>query len=170
MNIDQLSTYLRNFDRPHADLLAEGIVPAGDLIEVYPDAWTLYLEPAPGLSLCFWAETRKLESMMFSLAETNIVDDIYQDKLPAPYDKCLTRADALVILGDPIESRGPFKMPLPMGDVGGWDKFEFVAQDQPKLVIVVQYGVDLSVSAMAFALAKTGADRLQEEYESRLKG
>lgn len=169
MNAQQLESYLRNLGVSHDELVAKGIVSSGKFIEVYPGAWTVYLEPVPGLTLSFWAEDKKFESLIFSLAETSTSKIVYQEKLPEPYARCVTRENALEILGEPVESKGPFKMPQPMGEVGGWDKFSLVGRQYPGLVIIVKYDVAMKVVGLAFAVAKTGFDHLRDEAEHQAK-
>ncbi|QHG67856.1 DUF6392 family protein [Pseudomonas putida] len=165
MNAQQLESYLDNLGRPHAELVAEGVVPAVDFIEVYPGAWTLYLEPVPGLYLCFWAENKQFESVIVSLAETATAKTVYKHKLPDPYVECVTRDVALNVLGEPFESKGPFKMPLPMGEVGGWDKFHLLDQKYPGIIALFKYDVAMNVTGVAFALEQTGFDRMRDEVK-----
>lgn len=167
MNAQQLESYLTNLGRPHAKLVAEGVVPAVDFIEIYPGALTLYLEAASGLNLCFWAESKEFESVIVSLAETVTTKTVYQHELPEPYIKCVTRDIALNIFGEPIESRGPFKMPLPMGEVGGWDKFHLLDQKYPGIIVLFKYDVAMNVTGVAFALEKTGFDRMRDEAKQQ---
>lgn len=163
MNTQQLEAYLLGLGRFHEELVVNGVVPPGDLIEVYPGAWTLYLEPVPGLELCFWAEDKRFESVILSLSETATSKVVYQQKVPEPYGRCVTREATLKILGKPIESKGPFKMPLPMGEVGGWDKFVLAGWEHKELVVIVKYDVAMNVIGLAFALAKTGFDRIRDD-------
>jgi len=52
-----------------------------------------------------------------------------------------------------------------MGEVGGWDKFSLEGQGHPGLVVIFSYDVHMKVEGLAFALAKSGFDRLSEEFE-----
>jgi len=165
MNTQQLQSYLLNLGKFHADLVANDVVPADHLMEIYPDSWTVYLKPSPGLELCFWAEDKRFESVILSLAETTISKVVYTQGLPEPYASCVTREAALTVFANPVESKGPFKMPLPMGQVGGWDKFSLEGQGHPGLVVIFSYDVHMNVKRLSFALAKSGFDRLREEFE-----
>jgi len=165
MNNQQLQSYLLNLGRFHSELLANDVIPSGHLIEIYPGSWTVYLKPSPGLELCFWAEDKRFESVILSLAETTTSKVVYSQGLPEPYSNCVTREAALTVFGSPVESKGPFKMPLPMGEVGGWDKFSLEGQGHPGLVVIFSYDVHMKVEGLAFALAKSGFDRLSEEFE-----
>ncbi|HYQ49772.1 MAG TPA: hypothetical protein VES70_05010, partial [Pseudomonas sp.] len=78
---------------------------------------------------------------------------------------CVTREAALTAFGNPVESKGPFKMPLSMEQVGGWDKFSLEGQGHPGLVVLFSYDVHMNVKRLSFALAKSGFDRLREEFE-----
>jgi len=65
----------------------------------------------------------------------------------------------LKVLGDPIESKEPYKKPFPLGESGGWDKFDLVGLGFEKLYVLFEYGVDMSVTGLMFSLKETGYDR-----------
>jgi len=165
MNAQQLKSYLLNLGKFHPELVANDVVPSDHLIEIYPGSWSVYLTLSPGLELRFWAEDKRFESVILSLAETTTSKVVYSQGLPEPYASCVTREAALTVFGNPVESKGPFKMPLPMGQVGGWDKFSLEGQGHPGLVVIFSYDVHMNVKRLSFALAKSGFDRLREEFE-----
>ena len=165
MNASQLEIYLKNIGRSHADLVSEQIVTAEKLIEVYPDPLTLYLEPEPGLYLVFWAETKVFESLLICRAKSFPDAVIYQEELPSPYGDLVNRQVVLAALGQPYESKGPYKMPFPSGEVGGWDSFEILGGGYDNLGFTTDYDRQLNVVQLAFSLKKTSLEIELEEHE-----
>lgn len=165
MNIQELDSYLSRLGKSQDELIREDNSWLTDFVEVYPGALSVYLQPAPGLNLRFWAEDRRFESVIISIAPTATSKSVYQRKLPQPYDGCTTREQTLKFLGDPLETKGPFMMPLPMGKVGGWDKFEL--KGHVGLVVIVKYDVDLNVIGLSFALRESGYDRMRDEVQQQ---
>ncbi|WP_313738471.1 DUF6392 family protein [Pseudomonas sp.] len=165
LNFSQLEIYLKCLGRSHADLVAEQIVTAEKLIEVYPDPLTLYLEPEPGLYLVFWAETKIFETLIICRAKTFPDAVVYSAELPEPYGGFVNREVVLATLGQPYESKGPYKMPLPSGEAGGWDSFEIFGGGHDSLGFTANYDCQLNVVQLAFSLKKTALDIELEEYE-----
>lgn len=168
MNAQKLNSYLNRLGRPQDELIREDDSWLTDFVEVYPGALSLYLQPEPGLNLRFWAEDKRFESVIISIAPTAASKSVYQHKLPQPYDGCVTREETLKVLGGAVESRAPFMMPLPMGNVGGWDKFDLAGHEG--VVIIVKYDVALNVIGLSFALRASGYDRMRDEVQHQSIG
>lgn len=165
MNAKELDVYLAGLGKPHDDLVHEGVLSPGSLVEIYPGSLSLYRDLLPGVELSFWAEDQKFEKINISLSKTALSDVVFQHELPAPYDKCRRREEALEILGEPFESRGPHKMPSPLGESGGWDKFHLPDRQYPELTVIFSYDVALNVTGLVFALKRTGYDRDFDEAQ-----
>lgn len=163
MNAQKLDSYLKKLGKSQDELIREDGSWLTEFIEVYPGALSVYLRPAPGLNLRFWAEDKRFESVIISIASTATSKTVYQHKLPQPFDSCITREQTLKILGDPVDSKGPFMMPLPMGKVGGWDKFDLAGH--AGLVVIVKYDVALNVIGLSFALKESGYDRMRDQVQ-----
>lgn len=166
MNITQLKTYLDNLGRPLDELVAESIFPSGPILEPFPESLSIFIEPVPGLMASFWAETRAFESISVLLVEGFSEAPVYAHALPEPYSVCKSRESALKIFGEPMLSKGPFKMPIVLQDLGGWDKFALTSMGYPELAIVVDYDVQLNVTGFAFTVKETGYERDRAEAQS----
>jgi hypothetical protein len=165
MNAQELDSYLSGFGKSHGELVAEGVLPSGDLLEIYDGSLTVYREIYPGMYFNFWAEDQKFESLILARAETATSKDIYYESLPEPYSGCTTREATLKLLGEPIQSKGPRKMPSPLGDSGGWDRFEVVGYEE--LDVLFRYDVALNVVHLAFGLKVSGYDRLDDDAQQQ---
>lgn len=161
-----LKSYLDNLGRSYDELVSEGVVPADKVIEVYPGALSFYLQPAVGVTLRFWADTRTFEAVNILLAQRFYDSQPYSGALPDPYVKCITRQAALELFGSPITSKGPFTMPIALKEVGGWDKFGMKKLDYDALTIIVSYDVELNVNSLAFTIKQTGYERVRAEAQS----
>lgn len=166
MNIIQLKNYLDNLGRPFDELVAERTLPSGPILEPFPGSLSIYVEPAPGLCASIWAETRLFESFMILKVERFSDAPIYADVLPEPYASCTSRESALKIFGEPMLSKGPFKMPIVLQELGGWDKFALTSMGYPELAIVVDYDVQLNVTGFAFTVKETGYERVRAKAQS----
>ncbi|MBK4992571.1 hypothetical protein IAE39_000745 [Pseudomonas sp. S37] len=165
MNAQELDSYLNGFGKSHSELVTEGLLPSGDLIEIYDGSLAVFREICPGMYFNFWAEDQRFESLTFSLAETATSKDIYQENLPEPYSGCTTREATINLLGEPIQSKGPHKMPSPLGDSGGWDRFELAGHEE--LDVLFRYDIALNVVILAFGLKVSGYDRLDDEAQQQ---
>ncbi|MGJ7547345.1 DUF6392 family protein [Pseudomonas alloputida] len=167
MNAKRLNAYLTGLGQSHDELVSGDVIPPGDFIEVYPGALSIYRELMPGLELRFWAEDQNFESVMIALAETATSKVVYQQGLPEPYDMCVSRKVTLNILGEPIESKGPHKMPSPLGESGGWDKFDLASFGFENIYVLFEYDVGMNVTGLMFSLKKTGYDRSNNELQQQ---
>lgn len=167
MNAITLETYLRCLGKTHDDLVASKVLPPVNLEEIYTGSFTVGYEAEPGVELEFWAENQVLEQLHFTLAKRVPSASVFYGELDAPFGNCKNRDAVLRIHGSPIKSKAPFNMPLPMGEVGGWDIFDLTALGYQGLKVCFSYDKDLRVSAISFSVKMTGIDKI---LESRLKG
>lgn len=165
MNAKELDSYLFGLGKSHSELVLEGVLPPGDFIEIYPEALSLYRKLQLGLELRFWAEDQNFEAIFISLAERETSKEIYPDKIPEPYSRCITREETLKVMGEPTESKGPHALPSPLGESGGWDKFNLPGGGRPELNVLFRYDVALNVISLVFALKRTGYDRDFDEAQ-----
>lgn len=167
MNAKELESYLAGLGKSHSELVDGGVLPPGKFIEIYPGALSVYRDLLPGVELRFWAENQNFESVNISLVKTPVLKVVYQHDLPAPYNRCITREATLKVLGDPIESKAPHKKPFPLGESGGWDKFDLVGLGFEKLYVLFEYGVDMNVTGLMFSLKETGYDRSSDDFQQQ---
>ncbi|MBK5529882.1 hypothetical protein JFT91_20745 [Pseudomonas sp. TH08] len=139
-------------------LVAQGVLDGQPLVELYPDCDLQDLEIENGVELTFLADTKKLKSLFITLIKTMPLTVRYEGDLPAPFKLAMTQADAHAIFGVPIESRGPIKMPMPMGQTGGWESYLLDQKIYPGLKVVLQYTADMKVKTLVFTLNDKGRE------------
>jgi hypothetical protein len=61
-------------------------------------------------------------------------------------------------LGKPHESKGPVKLPLPIGATGGWNPYRLSLEFHSNARVAAQYLPDKSVCGLAFTLVDRGRD------------
>ncbi|MGB9089109.1 MAG: DUF6392 family protein [Pseudomonas farsensis] len=151
MNIE-LNAYLDHLGKTHVELLEHGLVDDSPFIEVYPGSLTLYLQPQAGLDLAFLAETKQLESVMYTLLKLVPEDVLFAGELPEPYASCKKLDDVRGRFGAPHASKGPLRLPDPLGEVGGWDGYSMTGEGREHLRVVFKYDADLTVFCISFGL------------------
>lgn len=155
MDAATITRWIKNLGRPYDALVAEGVIPGLPLQELYKGRDWLYIEPAGGLELSFWAETKCLESIYITLIQT--VDDqpVYQGELPQPFALEMDQAGVHRTFGSPRESKGAMKLPnLP--PMGGYDTYTLEAETHHNAQAMFQYTADLKVDTLIFTLIDTG--------------
>jgi len=142
----------------HESLLASGVIPDQPLAELYPDCDRLDLEMENGIALTFWYETKVLDSFFVTLMKTTPSTLKYEGELPEPYKLVMTQSDVHRLFGEPMESRGPIKMPQPMGQTGGWESYPLDPAVYPGKKVVFQYTAAMEVKTLVFTLIDKGHD------------
>ena len=108
--------------------------------------------------LTFQYETKVLDSLFFTLMETMPTTVKYKGDLPAPYRMAMTQSDVHALFGQPMGSRGPIKMPEPMGQTGGWESYLLDPVVYPGKKVVFQYTAAMEVKTLVFTLIDKGHD------------
>ncbi|MBO9548974.1 hypothetical protein [Pseudomonas sp.] len=139
--------WLSSIGKSHAELLERGLEPTLRFIKLYSGATEVYLEPDPGISWRFDAETKILQAIIVTLIRRVDPQPEFEGVLSQPYG-CLDKHAVREIWGHPLSSRGPLKMPRPIGEAGGWDMYELSSQGFEGVELVYQYTIDLKVSGI----------------------
>lgn len=152
----ELEELIGSIGSSHETLISRGLLPDWQLIEMYEGRDRLGFKPELGINMDFWRETKKLETLFITLRKTTPSTFAYQGELPAPYVREMTQADVHAIFGEPMVSKGPIKMPLPIGQTGGWESYQLDPERYFGKKVVFQYGVDMKVNTLVFTLLDTG--------------
>lgn len=152
-----VETYIKALGKRYESLLAEGFFPSADPWKIFDDDDQFSLSIEDGLSLTFNESTRFLESIFVTLIKTTPSTSVYTGVLPDAFAPRMSRSGVQKNFGDPAASKGPVKMPQPMGMTGGWDSYMLDRATYPKAKIVFHYTADLFVSTLVFA--RTDEDR-----------
>lgn len=67
----------------------------------------------------------------------------------------------------PLSQKSLIKKPFPLGESGGWDKFDLVGLGFEKLYVLFEYGVDMNVTGLMFSLKETGYDRSNDDFQQQ---
>ncbi|MGX5221225.1 DUF6392 family protein [Pseudomonas segetis] len=158
MDAKTIEHWINSLGRSYDALVAEGVIPNQPLQELYPGRDLLDIIIAPGLSMSFWAETKCFETLFITLLKTTPSTVEYKGELPKPFVSTMTQSEVRTNFGEPMASKGPVKMPQPMGMTGGWDSYQLDPVTHPNTKVVFHYTAALSVSTLIFSLIDKGHD------------
>lgn len=159
MDATAINRLVRGLGRTYEELLADGVIPNTALKPSFEsdENEDLIQSPEPGIELWFGADTRRLERILFTLTKVVEGETAYTGELPAPFTHQMDRASVRAMLGEPYESKGAVKIPLP-GGVGGWDAYRLGKATHPRARVIAQYSGDMSVNTLAFNLLDLSHD------------
>lgn len=151
MDAKIIESWIKNLGQTYDTLVAKGLIPNQPLQELYKGRDWLDIEPAPGLELSFWAETRRFERLFITLIST--VEDApeYKGELPKPFVSAMSQAEVRANFGEPMESQGPTKLPLNTM-VGGFDAYTLDPATHPNMKVSFQYTITMQVKTLVFSL------------------
>jgi len=158
MNAAQIEKWISFLGQTYEDLLLHELVPDEDFIELFPGDDEVYLEPIVGVSMSFSAETERLRALFITLRETAALTVVYEGDLPKPYSLVMNQADVHAVMGKPWASSGPIRLPVPIGQTGGWESYLLDPQIYPNTIVNFQYLESMDVKVIVFRLADTGKD------------
>ncbi|WP_338477172.1 DUF6392 family protein [Pseudomonas khavaziana] len=157
VKIDRL---VKGLGRTYDDFVAEGLLSAGSIKSLFENSQNSHFihKPEPGVELWFWAETMRLERIVFCLISLAQGESKYAGELPVPLARPMNQENIRKTLGRPHESKGPVKLPLPIGATGGWDSYRLSLEIHPNARVAMQYLPDKSVCGLVFTLVDMGRD------------
>lgn len=158
MDAKTIEHWIKSLGRRYDVLVAEGVIPNQPLQELYPGRDLLDIIIAPGLSMSFWAETKRFETLFITLLKTTPSTTEYKGELPKPFAPVMSQSEVRANFGEPMASKGPVKMPQPMGMTGGWDAYWLDPVTHPNIKVVFQYTATLTVNTLVFSLIDKGHD------------
>lgn len=159
MSAQLINAWISVLGVDHDDHLTRDLISDHDFIEIFPGDNALYLEPLVGISMSFWAETERFESLRITLLKSTPSTVEYTGSLPEPYSLRMNQAKAHAILGKPLEYSGPIRMPEPMGQTGGWESYALDPSIYPNVRLQLQYLESMEVSAIVFTLIDNGRNQ-----------
>ncbi|WLH15149.1 DUF6392 family protein [Pseudomonas hefeiensis] len=156
MNVFEFEVLIERIGTSHEVLVGQGVLPDQTLTEIYEGRDRLELELEPGIELEFWRETRRFETLFVTLIRTIPSMSKYEGELPISYMLEMTQSDVHAVFGEPMASKGPIKMPVPIGMTGGWDSYPLDPELYPGKKVVFQYAQDMRVKTLVFTLIDKG--------------
>lgn len=158
MDVMTIEGWIKSLGEQYAVLVAGGIIPNKPLQELYPGRDLLDVIIAPGLSMSFWAQTKRFEMLFITLLKTTPSTAAYQGELPKPFSTVTRQSDVRIHFGEPMASKGPVKMPQPMGLTGGWDAYLLNPITHSNKKVVFHYTAMGEVNTLVFSLINKGHD------------
>ena len=70
MSVEKIESWIKKLGFNYDELISQGVVFDNVLEALYPDADLLDMDLETGVSLSFWAETKKLETLFVTLKKT----------------------------------------------------------------------------------------------------
>ncbi|WP_095067343.1 DUF6392 family protein [Pseudomonas sp. Irchel 3A18] len=152
MSAAKIQTLVNCLGQTYENMLSRDIASNKPLSELYKGRERLALKVTDGIELSFFADSKVLERVLITLEASMPGVTVYNGELPSPFAKSMTQADVRTTFGDPVESRGPIKMPKPLGQTGGWDAYPLDTNSGPGTRVVFSYSPSLLVQTLAFVL------------------
>lgn len=160
MSVFKLSTYLGRLGRSYDELVMEGLVPPNSLMEIYEGSLTAFYELEAGIELEFWAQSQTFEKLHITLLPNTSSSEVFEGEVEKPFGNCSVREQVLQVHGEPAMSKGPFKMPQPLGESGGWDIYGLKTLGYEGVNVIFKYDVGLNLVGLTFSLEVTSFDRM----------
>lgn len=160
MNANKLINLVKSLGRTYRELVQEGLVRDEALRPLFKEGENedLIQTAEPGIELWFWAHTERLERITITLTAQFEGEHVYKGELPLPFTHKMDQPGIHAKLGTPDDSKGPVKLPLPIGMTGGWDAYRLDRSLHHNAEVAIQFLADKSVAGMAFRLIDLGHD------------
>ena len=149
---------IKALGKTYETLLSQSFISSAEPWKTFHDDDEFSLKIEDGLSLTFHETTRKLESIFITLVKTTPSTVVYKGELPKPFASKMRQTEVRTNFGESMTSKGPVKMPLPMGMTGGWDSYRLDPITHPNIKVVFHYTAELTVSTLIFSLIDKGHD------------
>ena len=151
MKASKVVQLIKSLGENYSSLVAHGLIPDSPLEEIYKGRDHLHFSLEPGVGLSFDAET-SFKKLFITLMKSTPSTRVYAGELPAPFSAQMTQGTVRTDLGQPDASRGPTKMPAPLGETGGWDTYRLDERTNKNARVTMQYTKDLIVDALTFSV------------------
>lgn len=158
MSAEKIEKWIKNLGLEYDVLVQRDIIPSRPIKGLYSDDDRLSLRPEIGISLSFWAETKRFETLFITLIKSTPSTVVYTGELPPPYMFSMSQVDVHHLFGEPMEVKGPVRMPEPMGQTGGWESYPLDSTVYGPTKVVFQYTADMRVKTLVFTLIDKGHD------------
>lgn len=160
MDATTINRFVRALGSTYGELLADGLAQGKMPAPLFNEGENedLVQQLVPGIELWFWADTSRLERISVTLQQLVDRDTTYTGELPTPFTHNMDQASVRARLGEPYRSKGPAKLPPPIGTTGGWDAYRLGNTVHPNAEVAIQYLGDKSVSGLSFRLIDKGHD------------
>ncbi|WP_226478688.1 DUF6392 family protein [Pseudomonas sp. MWU16-30323] len=150
-----INGWLAGLGRTYGELVSEGTILNLPLKSMFDtsDNEDLLQNPAAGVKLWFWADSRRLKKVMITLIQT-VGQPVYTGQLPEPFALHMDRGSVRNFLGEPNESKLPVKLPGGLGMRSGSDTYYLTQKAFSNVKVTLSYLENLSVNNISFSLIK----------------
>lgn len=153
MDAATINRWIDSIGHTYDVLVVNGLIPNLPLTPMLgsPDSEDLLQKPTPGITLWFCAETKRLEQVMITLAQT-VGQPVYTGELPIPFTHGMDQQTVRRLLGVPTEIKKPVKLPGGLGMREGADTYHAHRKRHAPINISLGYLENLSVNNISFSL------------------
>lgn len=151
MKLNELEKIVGSLGRSHADLVADQIIPDLVLREIYPGSERLYITLEQGLELDFLPEDKIFIELFITLKKTTPSTKPYNGDLPEIFFPEMDQEMVVDLFGEPVVSKGPIRMPEPIGQTGGWASYIYDDAMFPGVKLIFQYTAEMEVDTVVFS-------------------
>lgn len=155
MDSQTIQLWINSLGLGFAELVAKGTIPNQPLIKPFGQSNWLTMHPVAGVELVFKDETNYLEQVLITLIST-VGQPVYTADLPAPFTLNMNQRWVRSVLGEPMETKGPAKLPGGLGMRGGWDAYRLSTGSNLSAKVTFGYLESLAVNNIGFSLLKPG--------------
>lgn len=150
MNVDEFEKTIDFLGKSHPDLLTHGVISDEPLLEIFPGADTIFLEPEDGVELTFSSEGEVFIKLFIILKTVTPSMIEYKGDLPGNLTRKMNQAFVRELFGEPKTSHGPVRLPQPTGWTGGWDTYDYDKQRFPGVELIFKYTAEMDVNTLVF--------------------
>jgi len=155
MDAQTIKLWVKSLGLGFTELVTDGKIPNQPLVKSFEDSNWPTMHPVEGLELLFNDTTKSLEKILITLIPT-VGQPIYAAGLPAPFALRMNQQSVRSALGEPMESRGPVRLPGGLGMRGGWDAYRLPSELHPNAKVVISYLENFAVNNISFSLISSG--------------
>ncbi|MFF7708578.1 DUF6392 family protein [Pseudomonas sp. NPDC007930] len=151
MSASRIEALIAHLGSTHEQLIENGVIPDGELFQVFEGDWHLYFELEAGLEMVFDAESEVFQDLYITLVKTTPSIVAYAGELPAPFVTGMDQRMAREWFGPSQHYSGPVRMPAPVWQTGGWERLTLPAGRYPNATLTLNYLESLEVEMIAFS-------------------
>lgn len=157
MDAQTIKLWVKSLGMNFTELVADGKIPNLPLVKPFEDSNWPTMHPVEGLELLFSDKTKSLEQILITLIPT-VGQPVYSGALPTPFLMRMNQQSVRSALGEPMDSKGPARLPGGLGMRGGWDAYRLSSESHPNAKVIISYLENCAVNNISFSLINSGLD------------
>ncbi|NVZ80331.1 pyocin immunity protein [Pseudomonas yamanorum] len=159
MDAEKIQHWVTALGREYHELVREGTGSGAPLMPLFEDDDNedLIQKPIAGIELWFSADTHRLKEVLIILVQT-VGQPVYIGQLPAPFTLNMDQSFIRNVLGTPMDSIPPARLPGVLGIQGGSDTYAMDQKTHLNVKVTFSYLENLVVNNICFSLITEGHD------------